>query len=546
MVIKSISLSFLSDQLGIQEFNHFKESYNEISHDGHFKKLLNDKDLAIAYFLNSTSPDFFKQANNLKSFCFALHEMTQNKIICDLNLNSIEDIKWDQTTSDYFINVLQLPEKFKINKTSKIKCHKYLEHYKTPDIIFKKLKNYQSKVFFDVFEYISETPFARCLIQMPTGSGKTRTAMEIICETINETRKDVIWLANTEELCVQAFESFNEVWQFIGKREAIAINHLGKPKIPIDDDHTTTPKFHVCTIQSFNSKDVNLKLKELSTNIDRIELVIVDEAHISTAKTYRNTITKLTSEGAKLIGLTATPGRQLNSNDGIFENDDFSNFYLNKKFELNTGEERPIEFLRKQGILANAKFHSIEGTNLEKILSSTELKKCVMNKTIPKSIETLLTNNSKRNSVIFDNLIKLVKQKKKILFFGTSIAHSKLITTLLCLKGVSAAHLDGKSGTNRSRLINLFKSGDIQVLSNYGILSTGFDDPKIDVVFMARPTNSIVLYSQIIGRGLRGPVIGGTDFCEVYTVFDNILDLPDNNTIYNYFDEYFINEELTT
>ena len=76
-------------------------------------------------------------------------------------------------------------------------------------------------------------------------------------------------------------------------------------------------------------------------------------------------------------------------------------------------------------------------------------------------------------------------------------------------------------------------------MCNYGVLSTGFDDPQIDVVFMARPTNSIVLYSQIIGRGLRGPVIGGTDYCEIYTVFDNILDLPENNEIYSYFDEYF-------
>ena len=56
---------------------------------------------------------------------------------------------------------------------------------------------------------------------------------------------------------------------------------------------------------------------------------------------------------------------------------------------------------------------------------------------------------------------------------------------------------------------------------------------------MARKTNSIVLYSQIIGRGLRGPVIGGTDTCEIYTVFDNILDLPSNNDIYSYFEEYF-------
>ena len=57
---------------------------------------------------------------------------------------------------------------------------------------------------------------------------------------------------------------------------------------------------------------------------------------------------------------------------------------------------------------------------------------------------------------------------------------------------------------------------------------------------MARPTSSIILYSQIIGRGLRGPEIGGTSRCDIYTVFDNIAGLPTNEHISEYFDEYFI------
>jgi len=110
------------------------------------------------------------------------------------------------------------------------------------------------------------------------------------------------------------------------------------------------------------------------------------------------------------------------------------------------------------------------------------------------------------------------------------------------MKGIRAAHVDGNSGSYRRSIIKAFKEGEIQVLCNYGVLSTGFDDPKIDIVFMARPTNSIVLYSQIIGRGLRGPLIGGTDTCEIYTVFDNINGLPSNEEIAEYFTEYYINE----
>jgi superfamily II DNA or RNA helicase len=116
-----------------------------------------------------------------------------------------------------------------------------------------------------------------------------------------------------------------------------------------------------------------------------------------------------------------------------------------------------------------------------------------------------------------------------------------LITSLVRLKGYRVEHVDGNTGSYRKQIIDDFKNDKLQILCNYGVLSTGFDDPEIDVVFMARPTNSIVLYSQVIGRGLRGPLIGGTESCEIYTVLDNILDLPDNGEIYSYFNDYFIN-----
>jgi superfamily II DNA or RNA helicase len=158
---------------------------------------------------------------------------------------------------------------------------------------------------------------------------------------------------------------------------------------------------------------------------------------------------------------------------------------------------------------------------------------------LPKKLEKILTNEPIRNAAIFDKLVELLNRGKKIIFFATSIEHSKLISTMLKMKGFSSAHIDGSTGQIRKTLIDRFKSNEIQILCNYGVLSTGFDEPKIDVVFMTRPTNSIVLYSQIIGRGLRGPMIGGTDFCEIYSIIDNIVDLPDNREIFNYFEDYF-------
>ncbi len=374
---------------------------------------------------------------------------------------------------------------------------------------------------------------------MPTGSGKTRTAMELVCSVMNQTGKDVLWLGNTEELCDQAYDSFLEVWYFLRQREGAGINHM-KLKSVIQKDNKI-PTFHVASLQSLNSLDNDKKLFEYGIDVNKIELLVVDEAHISIAPTYKKAINNIIQKGGKLLGLTATPGRQLNSNLRKDENQELSDFYFNKRFEIETGNELPIEYLRTRGILSNAKFISVEGSNIEYTLTNNEIEDFKLSGKLPKNIITLLTNDDKRTSIIFDQLVQLLDMGKKIIFFGTSIAHSEMITTLLTIKGYKAAHIDGNSGKYRSKIIENFKKGDIQILCNFGVLSTGFDDPKIDVVFMARKTNSIVLYSQIIGRGLRGPVIGGTDTCEIYTVFDNILDLPSNNEIYSYFEEYFIN-----
>ena len=66
-----------------------------------------------------------------------------------------------------------------------------------------------------------------------------------------------------------------------------------------------------------------------------------------------------------------------------------------------------------------------------------------------------------------------------------------------------------------------------------------FDYPNTDVVFISRPTKSVVLYSQMIGRGLRGPKIGGTEKCKIIDVKDHIEGFGDHEKVYNYFEEYW-------
>ena len=118
----------------------------------------------------------------------------------------------------------------------------------------------------------------------------------------------------------------------------------------------------------------------------------------------------------------------------------------------------------------------------------------------------------------FKLLRKELNSGKRVLVFGCSVDHSRYLNSvLLYLKAIGErvfpGHIDGNTNlSKREALLKKFISGELNVLCNYGVLSTGFDAPKTDAVMITRPTTSPVLYSQMIGRGLRGPIIGGTEF----------------------------------
>lgn len=540
MVTKQLNLAYLGSKINVESFNRVKECYDNLAIEGYFDGIITDKELASNLFIHSIPNDFFEKRNNLLEFLNALPDLTKEKILYDLSVDSISNLKWNEKISNYLISEFGLPDKFKANrKISVDNVNESYKHFRKPSLTFKNLKSYQSKVYHECFDYLINVPFARSILKMPTGSGKTRTSMEIVCQFINEIDCDVLWLANTEELCDQAYAAFNEVWHFLGKKECYSINHIRSNEGLSFD----CPSFHVSTIQSF--RDIELIQTKLSNwSINEIGLIVVDEAHISIAPTYKKSIETLIENGTRLLGLTATPGRQLIQKNKLDENKVLSDFYFNKIFEIQIDDDiNPIEFLRQKGVLANANFHSIEGAIIGELLSRREIENCIETKKIPNKVLKAISDDSGRNARIFHSLIKLIEDGKKVLFFGTSVEHSKMISTLLNIKGFRSAHIDGNTGQFRQKAIRDFRNGNLDILCNFGVLSTGFDDPLIDVVFMARPTNSIVLYSQIIGRGLRGPLIGGTDYCDIYTVIDNINDLPSNSEIYTYFDQYFINSD---
>ena len=145
-----------------------------------------------------------------------------------------------------------------------------------------------------------------------------------------------------------------------------------------------------------------------------------------------------------------------------------------------------------------------------------------------------------RNLEIIKKLKTECESNKNVIFFGGSIDQSKFICAIINFMGFRAEHIDSNTGRDRRRnIIQEFKDGKLNVICNFGVLTTGFDAPKTDVIFIARPTMSVVLYSQMVGRGLRGPTIGGTEYCKLIDVIDNLDAYKSPDNVYDYFEEYW-------
>lgn len=406
--------------------------------------------------------------------------------------------------------------------------------------IFKSLKDYQMKMVIEVLKQL-RPQFGRVIIQMPTGSGKTRTGVEVVSHFIKEKSK-VLWLSDTEELADQAFEAFTEVWGTIGLPNTSAINTTRTKIKTLSPAERSSIVFYSSTIQSLTSEDPLTKVSKAGIDYHNIGLIVFDEAHKAIAPTYQRLVDAIlggSNKQCRLLGLTATPGRVYDNVPPEFADEHNQNVLLsahfnNKIVKLKDSQLETMNFLRVHGIIAELVVKEIEGIRLQNSGKNE------------KKIAIELAQNQSRNKIIINNIIDLISEHNRILVFANSIEHSKLLTLILTSLSIRVAHIDGET-QNRSEIISRFKAGEIQVVINYGVLTTGYDDPQLECVMITRKTSSIVLYSQMIGRVLRGPKIGGTKTAKIVTIKDNIDGLISNDQIFSFFDGYFThNENLNT
>jgi len=279
----------------------------------------------------------------------------------------------------------------------------------------------------------------------------------------------------------------------------------------------------------------------LNTRLHQKRLIVVDEAHKVIAPTYKSVTHALQRDGTQIMGLTATPGRTYKEFNTDDENSELSQYFFEKIISFNPKDKGAIEYLRDKGVLAYAKSDVLR-VDSDINLSPKELQQVSELFEIPPSVLNKIGKNSIRNAEILAKIKQLVTSQsaQSIIYFGTSVEQSVLICSLLKFLDIKAEHVDGGTPrTYRESIIARFRNQEINVLCNYEVLSTGFDAPKVDCVFLARPTASVVLYSQMIGRGLRGPAIGGKENCLIVNVKDNFINLPSIEKMYKVFGDYW-------
>lgn len=363
---------------------------------------------------------------------------------------------------------------------------------------------------------------SRAVLHMPTGAGKTRTAMNIVAATLRRAEPAVVvWLAYSEELCSQAADEFQRAWRALGDRDLAVHRYWGSTEISIGQIHDGIVIAGLAKLYERARRDLDF----ISRLGDRAHLVIIDEAHQAIAATYRFVLEHLSERDTEtgLLGLTATPGRTWNDPD---KDEQLAAFFSRRKVSLRVeGYSSPVDYLIAEGYLAAPDFRSLRYTP-EHTLTPQQLDELSTALEVPRSVLEVLAADEQRNLLIVTAVEDLLRRHSRVLVFAASVAHAKLVATVLRARGRDAAAITSETSRyERARLLSRYTGNhpDAMVLCNFGVLTAGFDAPRTSAVLVARPTKSLVLYSQMIGRGLRGLRAGGSARAEILTIVDTTL-----------------------
>lgn len=367
----------------------------------------------------------------------------------------------------------------------------------------------------------------RQMVQMPTGAGKTATALEVAIDYLRSPNAEgvVVWVVDSNDLAEQALQTFVELWRCRGDAPINVHRYFGDfaPSLTSSGPSIVFAGFPKLVSQK-NARESTAK-DRYTTLCHRAKLVIVDEAHASIAETYEPVVQSLSAD-AQLIGLSATPGRQED-----VEHEALTRLYGQTLVTI-TDEDQPnidvIQYLRTRGYLADVIFeelptgaHSAE-TNEERLCAE-------------------LAQNPARNLQIIEQIRRAVETKEPAIVFACTKDHVFALVALCRAQAISVGFIVGETPSDhRVKMLDDFRSGKLPVLINHEILSTGVDLPNVRRLIITRPIKSPILYSQVIGRALRGPRNGGQSSNTIVNVRDNLDEFMGPSSVYEKFKRSFI------
>ncbi|MGY1792806.1 DEAD/DEAH box helicase [Geodermatophilus sp. SYSU D00525] len=391
------------------------------------------------------------------------------------------------------------------------------------------LHDYQERVLEETRALLRGRGPSRGLISLPTGAGKTRVAVESLVRHVREEglTGPVLWIAQSDELCEQAVQTWSFVWRAAGPPERLRISRLwGDNSASRVDDG-----FHL--VVAIDDKLSSILDREEYSWLKEAEVVVVDEAHTSISPTYTRLLDWLGRGRARrqrpLIGLTATPFR------GVSE-DETSRLvarYDNNRLDRTAfGDVDPYTALQDRRILARVQHRLLDGADVQ--LNEAELDELRRFRRVPRQLETRLGADQDRNEMIVRSILDL-PEDWTVLLFASSVENAETLAAMLAVRDVPAVAISGGTDpAERRYYVERFRRGDIRVITNYAVLAQGFDAPAVRAVYVTRPTFSPNVYQQMIGRGLRGRLNGGSDEVLIVNVQDNFDQFGERLAFYDF------------
>ena len=445
--------------------------------------------------------------------------------------------RWGTQEAFEFASALGFPPEFGGSRTAR----RAAEIWASGPMPLGALHDYQGRLIEQLEKLVSAHKMkpARAVLSLPTGSGKTRVAVEAAVNCALHHGTSVLWIAQTDELCEQAVQSFRQVWANRGRPWTdLRIFRLwgGNPN-PVAPDEDV-PSVIVASIQTLMSRISGT----LPDWIRDASLVVIDEAHHAIAPSYTRLLTWLIGKQVDdrrttpppLLGLSATPFRGYNEEESRL----LARRFDGRLFPAPNEQDGLYQKLQADGILSEILVEPLK-YDTPFVLTDEEKEQIETFAEFPDAAAHRMGQDAKRNDAIV-RAVGNYADEGQVLLFGNSVWHATHLAALLQLKGVQAAAVHGGTETSaRQYFIREFQKGTIKVLCNYGVLTTGFDAPKTDVIVISRPVFSPVRYMQMVGRGLRGEKNGGTATCRVVTVLDNIIEYSDRLAYHSYFTPYY-------